>query len=53
MYVTFKKNINWTKKPVNHFLQDGVVSANLYCNKPLPNVREWSLFLELEFKVYT
>ena len=55
MCFTFKKNNNWTKKPVNHFLQDGVVSANLYysSNKSLPNAREWTIFLELKFKVHT
>ena len=32
MYLTFKKNNKWTKKPVNRFLQDGASA-----------VREWTL----------
>ena len=42
MRFTVKKNNNWTKKPVNYFLQDGAVSA-----------REWTLFLELKVEVHT
>ena len=47
MCFTFKKK--WIKKPVNCFLHDGAsagiytVSADLYCNKTLPNAMEQTL----------
>ena len=48
MCFTFKENNKWTKKPVNHFLQDGA-SAGIrslqtsICNKTLPKVMERAL----------
>ena len=46
MCFTFKNNIKRTKKPVNQSFLAGwckcryTVSADLYCNKTLPNAKE-------------
>ena len=40
------RNNQWTKKPVNRFLQDsasaGTLLADLCCGKTLPNAMEWT-----------
>ena len=55
MYFTFKKNNQQTKKPVKCFLHDGaranVVSADLYCDKTLPNAMEWNLDSQMMLRI--